>query len=274
MSMRVRSVLAALAVLALPALAGAEPALAAVPYGAVPYGDEPTFPAPASLVRGDALDAWCRGRTTAINIAICGDPALRSLAIDRLRAFDEASARLTPDERKVLIADQNGWAMSYPQRCALPASAPPALPLAADMRDCLEKAGRERLAYLRSYTPAAASGTPAPGGATPPPAASPPVASPTVASPPVATAPAATAAPPASPAAAVALGPAELKPAAATHRSAQLWGFNLVTAAALGAIVVVIVGLWLWGVVERLWGRRTASPAGDRARRSDVSRAR
>jgi hypothetical protein len=144
-------------------------------------GDQPTFPAPSSFVRGDVLDQWCRGSTTALLTAICGDDELRDLAVQRLYAFEEAKARLTTDQQKTLIADQNKWAMSYPQACGLDADVQPSLPLAQPLRDCLEKAGRARLQYLKDYglsdtekaeilpTPAAPS-PPAP--ATPAPATS------------------------------------------------------------------------------------------------------
>jgi hypothetical protein len=157
------------------------------PQPAADQGDLPTFAPPGSLARGDALDAWCKGKTTALNIAVCSDGELRALAIERLRAFDEARARLGADQVKTLAADQNGWAMSYPQSCGLHSTAAPALPLDPSLRDCLAEAGRARLAYLRAFgTPgaagaAAASAAAAPGTAVaeppPPTAASPAAAS-------------------------------------------------------------------------------------------------
>ncbi|HTW53182.1 MAG TPA: hypothetical protein VME45_14925 [Stellaceae bacterium] len=114
-------------------------------------GDQPTFPAPSSFVRGDVLDQWCRGSTTALLTAICGDDKLRDLAVQRLYAFEEAKGRLNPDQQKTLIADQNNWALSYPQTCGLNADVQPSLPLAPPLHDCLEKAGRARLQYLKDY---------------------------------------------------------------------------------------------------------------------------
>ena len=107
--------------------------------------------------RGDALDAWCRGVTTALNAAQCGDDELRALAIERLHAFDAAAGQLPADRRKVLAADQNGWAMAYPQGCGLQPNAPPALPLAPSVKACLLRE-RARLTYLRDYNGQAATG--------------------------------------------------------------------------------------------------------------------
>jgi hypothetical protein len=153
-------------------------------------GGEPTFTPTASLARGDALDEWCKGPTTAINMTVCGDDELRALAVERLQALSDANARLPADQRKVLAADQNGWAMSYPQGCGVSSQSAPSLPLASSMKECLAKAGLTRLAYLRTYgaanaganppTPAAGSGAAPPGAASTAsaPASQPPAASP------------------------------------------------------------------------------------------------
>jgi len=123
-------------------------------------GGQATFPAPPSLAHGDQLDEWCKGMTTAINFAVCSDDGLRKLALERLRAFNEANARLAPDQRKVLAADQNGWALSYPQACGLAVAERPTLPLASSIKECLADAGRKRLSYLRSYGLAEGNATP------------------------------------------------------------------------------------------------------------------
>jgi uncharacterized protein YecT (DUF1311 family) len=156
-------------------VAGAEAqALPPAPKPPADSGGQPTFQAPPSLARGDQLDEWCKGKTTAINFAVCSDDELRKLALERLRAFNEANARLSPDQQKVLTADQNGWALSYPQACGFGTAEPPTLPLASSVKECLADAGRKRLSYLRSYglagaaeTPPATAGTtanPAPAG--------------------------------------------------------------------------------------------------------------
>ena len=131
-------------------------------------GGEPTFKPLASLVRGDVLDEWCKGATTALNIVVCSDGDLRALAIERLRAFEETRTRLSAGQQKTLAADQNGWAMSYPQSCGLSSAIMPSLPLAPSVKDCLAEAGRSRLAYLRQYGTAPqnnASATPTAGAA-------------------------------------------------------------------------------------------------------------
>lgn len=146
--------------------AGAQ-ALPPTPKPPADPGGQPTFQAPPSLARGDQLDEWCKGKTTAINFAVCSDDELRKLALERLRAFNEANARLSPDQQKVLTADQNGWALSYPQACGLNTAEPPALPLVSSVKECLADAGRKRLSYLRSFGLAAAIETPpAPAAAT------------------------------------------------------------------------------------------------------------
>jgi uncharacterized protein len=118
----------------------------------------PTFPAPVTASRGDGLDQWCQGSITALNIAICTDNDLRAGAVQRLHAFDDAKARLTPDQQKTLAADQNGWAMSYGESCGVHADIAPTLPLAPSVKECLAHAGQVRLAYLRSYGSPMASG--------------------------------------------------------------------------------------------------------------------
>jgi hypothetical protein len=143
--------------------AAAEP-VSAAPKPPADAGGEPTFDAPSSLARGDALDTWCKGKISALNLAVCSDDQLRTLALERLRAFGEANSRLAPDARKTLAADQNGWAKSYPQSCGLAANSPPAVPLDARLKDCLMQAGKTRLTYLRSYGLAQSGGSiPAPG---------------------------------------------------------------------------------------------------------------
>jgi len=121
------------------------------PQPTADQGEKPNFAPQNFPARSDELDEWCKGVTTALNVALCGDDELRILAIQRLRAFDDAVARVPADQRKVLAADQNGWAMSYPQGCALASNVLPSLPLAPAMRECLAQAGRSRLTYLQAY---------------------------------------------------------------------------------------------------------------------------
>jgi uncharacterized protein len=105
----------------------------------------------AATQHGDALDPWCKKPATALNVAVCSDPDLRALAVDRLHAFNAARSRLAADQQKELAADQNGWAASSAASCGLSDDAPPALPLDPTLKDCLTDAGRARLAYLQTY---------------------------------------------------------------------------------------------------------------------------
>lgn len=235
--------------------------------------DQPTFPAPSSFVRGDVLDQWCKGSTTALLTAICGDDDLRALAVQRLYAFEEAKARLSADQQKTLIADQNGWAMSYPQTCGLNADVQPTLPLAPRLRDCLEKAGRARLEYLKDYgLPAAqkeAASPPAqaPAAAPAPAAPSPAVQNPVAASPPTPSAatepqaaqpPAAAATPPTAtatvpPATSPKPPPRDTGSAAAPHRNSSL--IDLGDYARMGAMLIAVVVVLLWGFSAWRQGR-------------------
>jgi hypothetical protein len=107
-------------------------------------------PPPSFRTLGDGLDDWCAKAKLASSIAICSDAELRSLMIERGRAFDEAKSRLPLDQRKALLVDQKGWVASYPQACGVARDVAP-LPLAPAIKDCMAQAGRARIAYLRGY---------------------------------------------------------------------------------------------------------------------------
>jgi hypothetical protein len=141
--------------------------------------------------RGDLLDPWCKSAKTAVNVANCGDSELRSLAIKRLHAFDQARSRLGWEQQTALAADQNGWAFALPEICGLASDAPPALPLEPALKDCLVREGQSRLAYLQAYgNEATAAKPPAPVTIPPAPDATPAKPSPAAASiPPVAAPP-------------------------------------------------------------------------------------
>jgi hypothetical protein len=262
---------------------------------AAEQGEQPGFTPQSFPVRGDALDEWCKGATTALNIALCGDDQLRALAIQRLSAFAEASSRLTADQQKVLIADQNGWAMSYAQACGLSSNVRPSFPLAPSVRDCLAKAGQTRLAYLRAYGVAAAgSNSPSPetgsSAATPAaaPVQSPPSSQSTAAaerspapqSPAAAQQPSASQAPGAaaqsSASTASVAEPREVsappaQPSTTPHGSAPgkpqsasspfvsrniSWGtFHGGAVTAVMLIALVTIGLWIWGVLRLVRSR-------------------
>ena len=106
---------------------------AAPPPPAAPVTLNP-FPA-----RGDTLDDWCMTAKLPSSIAICSEPELRVLTIERRRAYDDAKARLTSDQQTVLLADQHGWVKIYPQACGLSPSVAPPLPLAPGLKDCMAR---------------------------------------------------------------------------------------------------------------------------------------
>lgn len=123
----------------------------------------------ASSSLADPLDDWCKTARLPSSVALCSDPELRALAQERQRAFDEARARLSPEEQKALLADQDAWVRSYARACGL-SDTPPALPLAPQIKSCMARAGEARIAYLRAY----GSPTSAHAAQTPPPAPTPP----------------------------------------------------------------------------------------------------
>ena len=122
-----------------------------VPMQSIQRPSDAGFQPQILAARGDLLDPWCKSTTTAVNAAVCSDDDLRALAIERLRAFDQARSRLTWDQQKSLAADQNGWASSLPRTCGFAADAKPPLPLAPEIKACLLRQGRLRLTYLQTY---------------------------------------------------------------------------------------------------------------------------
>jgi uncharacterized protein YecT (DUF1311 family) len=106
---------------------------------------------PTFQVLGDGLDDWCATVRLPSSIAICSDRELRTLAIERQHAFDEARSRLSPNQQKALLADQNGWVKTYPQACGLSRDIAPALPLTPTIKNCMAEAGQARIAYLKVY---------------------------------------------------------------------------------------------------------------------------
>lgn len=110
-----------------------------------------------SPARADALDSWCPQAKLPSSIAICSDPELRALTIERQHAFDEARARVGETGAPALLADQNGWVKSYPTSCGLVPGVAPTLPLAPQIKDCMARAGRARIGYLRTYSTSAST---------------------------------------------------------------------------------------------------------------------
>jgi hypothetical protein len=58
------------------------------------------------------LDSWCLQAKQPSSTALCSDPELRELAIQRNHAFEAARARLSVDAYDALLSDQKGWVHS------------------------------------------------------------------------------------------------------------------------------------------------------------------
>ena len=113
----------------------------------------------------DPMDDWCKTVKLPSSIAICSEPELRALMLDRQQAFNLARWGLDPQRDKALLADQNGWVKSYPPKCGLAQDTAPVVPLAPAIKDCMAEAGRARIAYLQAYAstrPKASSSSPHP----------------------------------------------------------------------------------------------------------------
>ncbi len=104
-------------------------------------------------------DDWCKTAKLPSSIVICGDPDLLALATERDRVFEDVRARLSQDQRKVLLADQKQWIKAYAAECGVAQNAPPPNPVPDSVKACFKQAGQARLAYLRSYQPPGLSGS-------------------------------------------------------------------------------------------------------------------
>lgn len=105
-------------------------------------------------------DEWCAQAMLPSRIAVCRDPELRALALERNKAYYDAQARLDPGAVLVLFNDQAAWGGSYAQACGIKPNAILTFPLAPQIKKCMARAGRDRLAYLRSYGAPSATITP------------------------------------------------------------------------------------------------------------------
>jgi uncharacterized protein YecT (DUF1311 family) len=97
------------------------------------------------------LDSWCLQAKQPSSIALCSDPELREMAIQRNRAFEVARARLSVDAYDALLSAQKGWVYSYSTACGISETLPPMLPLPAQTLECMKRAGRARVEYLWNY---------------------------------------------------------------------------------------------------------------------------
>lgn len=109
------------------------------------------FALPIFRTTAAPLDEWCAQVKLPSSIVICGDPELRTLAVERQQAFDSAEAGLNPDQQRELLADQNSWVRSYATSCGVPRDAPAPNPVPASVKACFKRAGEARIAYLRAY---------------------------------------------------------------------------------------------------------------------------
>jgi uncharacterized protein/predicted aspartyl protease len=94
----------------------------------------------------------CTGVTRPSSIVICSDPDLMRIANERQEAVNEAQARLTDEQFRLLMADQTRWVSAYATACGVPPEGgPPRLPVSAAVKQCFSRAGEARTAYIRSY---------------------------------------------------------------------------------------------------------------------------
>jgi len=68
-----------------------------------------TFALGSTLGSGAARAFECTGVTKPSTIVICSDPDLMRIADERQDAVNEARARLTDEQFRVLMADQAAW---------------------------------------------------------------------------------------------------------------------------------------------------------------------
>jgi hypothetical protein len=127
------------------------------------------------LSSGAAAAFDCSDVKLPSSLVICSDPELMRLADERQQAINEVMARLDPQQRRELLADQTGWVRSYATACGAPPDRVAPSPVPDSIKECFKRAAEARIAYIRAYG--------LPGGAAPP---SPSAAAPTPLTPPTA----------------------------------------------------------------------------------------
>jgi hypothetical protein len=85
------------------------------------------------------------------------DPELRALALERNKAYYDALARLDSGASAALFDDQTAWGGSYPLACGITSKFTSTFPLPPQIKKCMVRAGRARLAYLKAYSGASAN---------------------------------------------------------------------------------------------------------------------
>jgi predicted aspartyl protease len=125
-----------------------------------------------TAAHADDLDAWCSQAKKASSIVICSDPELREQALARNKLFEVAHQKLSPDEYRVLSADQTQWVKAYTANCGISLYDPlPTLPVSESVIQCYRQASHARSAVLqaRLSEPSPAVPPASPGTLSPPP---------------------------------------------------------------------------------------------------------
>jgi hypothetical protein len=94
------------------------------------------------------------------SVVICSNPELMRLADERQQAVFDAQARLTDQQFKALMTDQNAWVRAYAVACGVPPERPPPSPVPMTIIECFKTAGQARIAYVRTYGAAPGANTP------------------------------------------------------------------------------------------------------------------
>jgi hypothetical protein len=115
-------------------------------------GSLPALLFPTNASASDDISGWCAKVTKPSSIVICTDPELRRMALARNVLFAEARNTLTPEAYQILLDDQWRWIKNYTRICGVASDGPtPLTPIAQNVIDCYQRAGRERIAYLTAY---------------------------------------------------------------------------------------------------------------------------
>jgi uncharacterized protein len=109
---------------------------------------------------GSALAFECSDVRLPSSFVICSDPELIRLADKRQKDFDEIITRLPPQQRKELLADDQGWVNSYATACGVLPDKPAPNPVPVTVKACFKRATEARIAYLNAYGKTASAAQP------------------------------------------------------------------------------------------------------------------
>jgi hypothetical protein len=91
------------------------------------------------------------------DVLICSDPEFRALTRERSEATAETNARLDPFAQQALMGEEARWGVdSDTEACGIALDAP--LPLAPEIKNCMVRAMKARIAYIRAYSAPAVPG--------------------------------------------------------------------------------------------------------------------